>query len=271
MGTDLKYEGIAAEVLDALAGRRQIGPFSERLPDFSMDDAYGVTTALRRMREERGERQVGRKIGFTNSAIWNEYGVHAPIWGDMYDTTVGDAGDGTFDLSPLLEPKIEPEIVFGLCVAPTPGMDEASLLDCIEWVAHGFEMVQSVYPGWRFAATDSVAGLGMHGALLIGPRRAIADAPADGWLSALSNFTITLTRDGAAVDEGGGANVLGGPLTALRHLVMLLTRDSHNPPLAAGEIVTTGTLTRAFDVSPGEAWATRIGGLPVEGLAVQFA
>jgi 2-oxo-3-hexenedioate decarboxylase len=149
-------------------------------------------------------------------------------------------------------------------------MDEAALLDCIEWVAHGFEMVQSVFPGWRFAAPDAVAGLGMHGALLIGPRRAIADAPAEGWLAALSSFTIALARDGETIDEGSGANVLGGPLTALRHLVMLLTRDSHNPPLAAGEIVTTGTLTRAFDVAPGGTWSTRIEGLPVEGVVVRF-
>lgn len=270
MITDLKFEGIAAEVLDALVAHRQIGPFSERLPDFAMDDAYGVTAALRRMRQGRGERQMGRKIGFTNSAIWQEYGVHAPIWGDMFDTTVTDIGDGTFDLSPLLEPKIEPEIVFGLAAAPTPGMDEAALLDCVEWVAHGFEMVQSVYPGWRFAAPDSVAGLGMHGALLIGPRRAIADMPAEGLLAALNGFSISLTRNGNIVDRGRGENVLGGPLTALRHLVMLLTRDSHNPPLAAGEIVTTGTLTRAFDVVPGAIWATQIEGLPLDGLSLRF-
>lgn len=270
MTAELRFEGIAAEVLDAIAARRQIGPFSERLPDFLVAEAYGVTAALRRMREDRGERQIGRKIGFTNSAIWNEYGVHAPIWGDMFDSTVTDAGNGSFDLSPLLEPKIEPEIVFGLASAPTPGMDEAVLLDCIEWVAHGFEMVQSVYPGWRFAAPDTVAGLGMHGALLIGPRRAIADAPPEGWLASLGNFTIGLTRDGETVDDGCGANVLGGPLTALRHLVMLLARDLHNPPLAAGEIITTGTLTRAFDVAPGETWATRIEGLPIEGLEVRF-
>lgn len=270
MTTELRYEGIAAEVLDALAAHRPVGPFSDRLPEFSMDDAYGVTAALRSMREARGESQLGRKIGFTNSAIWNEYGVYAPIWGDMFDTTVVDVGSGIFDLSAMLEPKIEPEIVFGLSVAPTPGMDEAVLLDCIEWVAHGFEIVQSVFPGWRFTATDTVAGLGMHGALLVGPRRAIADAPAGGWLAALSDFSITLTRNGEPVDEGRGANVLGGPLTALRHLVMLLARDRHNPPLAAGEIVTTGTLTRAFEVLPGEHWSSRITGLPVAGLEVRF-
>lgn len=270
MTTDLKFEGIAAEVLDAIEAHRQIGPFSERMPELSMADAYGVTAVLRHMRQARGERPLGRKIGFTNSAIMREYGVAAPIWGDMFDSTVGEIGDGDYDLAALLEPKIEPEIVFGLAAAPQAGMDEAALLGCVAWVAHGFEIVQSVYPGWRFAAPDTVIGLGMHGGLRVGPRVPVAEAPAGGWLAALRDFRITLSRDGETVDEGGGTNVLGGPLTALRHLVELLAEDAHNPPLAAGEIVTTGTLTGAFAVAPGETWSTRIEDLPVEGLEIRF-
>ena len=264
-------EAIADEVLSALAAHEQLAPFSEQMPGFAMVDAYAVTAALRRMREGRGAVHLGRKIGFTNSAIWEEYGVHAPIWGDMFDTTVSDLAAGAvFDLSALLEPRIEPEIVFGLASAPRPGMDEAALLGCIEWVAHGFEIVQSVFPDWRFTAPDAVMGLGMHGALRIGPQQPLADAPEGGWLAALSGFTIRLVRNGVAIDEGSGANVLGGPLTALCHLVEMLAEDAHNPPLVAGEIVTTGTLTRAFPVTPGETWATTIEGLPLAGIEIGF-
>src|SRR3712207_7701374 len=39
-------------------------------------------------RMTRGERALGWKIGFTNRTIWDEYGVHAPIWGPMYDSTL---------------------------------------------------------------------------------------------------------------------------------------------------------------------------------------
>ena len=59
-----------------------------------------------------------------------------------------------------------------------------------------------------------------------------------------------------------------GPLSALRHLVGLLARDPVNSPLAIGGIVTTGTLTRAFPILPGESWSTtlhsiELGGRPV--------
>jgi 2-oxo-3-hexenedioate decarboxylase len=86
----------------------------------------------------------------------------------------------------------------------------------------------------------------------------------------LTDFKITLSRNGDVVDRGRGANVLGGPLSALRHLVEVLARDPVNPPLRAGEIVTTGTLTRAFPVSVGERWTTALDGIEIKGLAVDF-
>jgi 2-oxo-3-hexenedioate decarboxylase len=64
---------------------------------------------------------------------------------------------------------------------------------------------------------------------------------------------------------------LGGPLSALRHLVALLARDPINPPLAAGEIVTTGTLTRALPIAPGEIWTTALTGVGLAPLRVRFA
>lgn len=264
-------EAIAAEAFSLLGTDRQIAPFSTRLPAFGLAEAYRVADAVRRRREARGERPVGRKIGFTNRTIWAEYGVDAPIWGHVYDRTVHDlsALGEAFPLAGLAEPKIEPEIVFGLARAPEAGMDAPAILGCIDWIAHGFEIVQSVYPGWTFAAADTVAAFGLHGALLIGPRHPVG-ADAGTWLATLSSFEIDLLRDGAVVDHGRAANVLGGPLFALKHFVELMARDTVNRPLAAGEIVTTGTLTRAFPIAPGETWSTRPTGVALEGIRVGF-
>lgn len=262
---------IATEAFRALEANRQIPPFSARYQNLSLDEAYRITALVRRMREERGERAIGRKIGFTNRTIWDEYDVHAPIWGPVYDRTVFDlsALGGSFPLEALAEPRIEPEIVFGLGQAPQPGMDEAALLGVIEWVAHGFEIVQSIFPEWRFSPADTVAAFGLHGALLIGPRVAVAPHREE-WLRQLAAFTIDLHRNGAIADHGRAANVLDGPVSALKHLVELLARDPVNPPLAAGEIVTTGTLTRAFPVRSGETWSTKLDGIPLDGIAVEF-
>lgn len=267
-----RVEAVAEEVLAVLGSGRQLAPFTDRRADFGLEEAYRVTAEVRRRREAAGERPVGRKIGFTNRTIWAEYGVHQPIWGYVYDRTLVDlAGEGPtrFPLAGLAEPRIEPEIVFGLAAAPEPGMDATALLGCIDWVAHGIEIVQSFFPGWRFAVADTVAACGLHGALLVGPRHRVAERP-EGWLRELAGFEIELFRGGALVDRGQSANVLDGPLLALRHLVEVLAADPDNPPLAAGEIVTTGTVTRAFPVAPGESWTTAPRDIPLEGARLTF-
>ena len=272
MDTRTDIEAIAAEALVALDTGHQVAPFSGRRSPFDLEDAYRVTAAIRQMRESRGEIPVGRKIGFTNRTIWAEYNVDRPIWGYVYDHTVHNLSeiDDTFSLAGLAEPRIEPEIVFGLAVAPAPGMDEGALLRSIDWVAHGFEIVQSIFPGWNFALPDTVAAFGLHGALLIGPRHSIA-AQAEDWGRTLSSFEIDLKREDRIVDHGLATNVLGGPVLALRHLIDVLARDQINPPLAAGEIVTTGTLTRAFPITADETWTTRLTRVPFDGVCARFA
>lgn len=264
---------IARAVLAAWERQRQIAPFSDADPAFDLEVAYAAARRVRETRVDRGERPIGRKIGFTNRTIWAEYGVYAPIWGPVYQSTVfsiDDLPDG-FALTGLLEPRIEPEIVFRLARAPQAGMDDAQLLSCVEWVAHGFEIVQSVFPGWRFRAADTVAAFALHGALLVGPPREIGAAERATWLDALSRFGITLDVDGVTADRGLAGNVLGGgPLAALAHLVSLLDRGAESERLVAGEIVTTGTLTRALPIAPGERWGTDLDGIALDGISVAF-
>jgi 2-oxo-3-hexenedioate decarboxylase len=267
----MNLQDIAKEVLEVLGTGRQLDPFSKVYPDFGLKDAYNVTEAVRAEREARGERSIGRKIGFTNRTIWAEYGVYAPIWGYVYDRTVQDLTDEPLEVSlkGLAEPRIEPEIVFGLAARPEPGMDEQALVACIDWIAHGFEIVQSIFPNWAFQAPDTVAGYGLHGRLYVGPRHPAASR-LDEWTRELSRFEIDLFCNGVHVDHGAAANVLDGPLLALRHLAEALAEDPQSPALAPGEIVTTGTLTRAFPVATGEEWKTELSGIPLESARIRF-
>ena len=260
---------IASEAEAAVnAGPRKVQPFTARYPDLTMDDAYRITALANGMRVAKGYRPVGRKIGFTNRRIWDEYGVHAPVWGYVYDRTVYNLA-APFPLGAFAEPKIEPEIMLGLSRAPSPGMDDAALLSCIGWVAHGFEIVQSIFPGWKFAPPDAVIVDGHHAALLIGPRHEIGAKAAE-WLRTLTGFEIELFCNGKLMDKGHALNVLEGPLSTVRYVMELLTRDPDNPPLAAGEIISTGTLTRALPVKPGETWTTALKGIGLEGATLRF-
>jgi 2-oxo-3-hexenedioate decarboxylase len=265
--TDTLHD-IAQEASVVFERRWSLPLFSARYPAFNLDEAYRANALAHKMRLGKGYKPVGRKAGFTNSRIWDEYGVRAPNWGYVYDRTVHDLAT-PLSLAPYAEPKIEPEIIVGISAAPSPGMDDAALLGCIGWIAHGFEVVQSVFSNWKFGAADSVAVNAMHGALLIGPRHEVGSRAAE-WLRALPNFEVELFCDGMLMDRGRGSNVIEGPLSVIRHVTRLLEMDPDNLPLAAGELVATGTLTRALPVKAGETWTTKLKGIALEGISLRF-
>ncbi len=232
-----------------------------RLPvDLTLEGALRIQREIIGMRRARGERTMGYKIGFTNRTIWARYGVHHPIWSPIFESTVTllDRPEARIGLTRFVEPRLEPEIIVRMAEAPRSA-DAAAVADAVEWVAHGFEIVQSAYPGWRFSGAQAFASQGLHGALLIGPRFA-ADAFGDpvrlpGRLAAL-RLSIHLDDGPEAVDSGVGANVLDGPLHAIAHLVAALSADGE--VLQPGDIITTGTITDAQPLAAGQRWRTEL-------------
>jgi 2-keto-4-pentenoate hydratase len=230
---------------------------------------YAAARALHEARLREGWRPVGRKIGFTNRRIWPLYGVYEPIWGWVYDRTLihAQGDEAMVALSGLQQPRIEPEICFKLRATPRSSKAE-DLLDALEWVAHSVEIVQCDQPGWKTSLEHSVSANGLHARLIVGSpvnTEALPDLE-----TRLPRAEMVLRKGAEIVDRGMGEIVLGSPLAALAHLVELLARQPWAPPLAAGEIVSTGTLTDAHPVAPGEAWRTELVGLPVSGLRLRF-
>jgi len=237
--------------------------------------AYAAALAVRAARIEAGEVPVGFKVGFTNRNIWPHYQVYAPIWGTVWQAGVTHAAiDASavaeVSLDGLCEPRIEPEIVFCLRQTPPPDCSADELVASLDWVAHGFEVVHTHFPGWKFTAPQAVADAGMHGRLLVGQRIAVpAGTVTVDLVQALAGLKLRLYGDGLLKDEGKGANVLDGPVQALLHFVRELRATPDAPALKAGDLVTTGTLTDAHPVQPGQSWHTDIesSGLVASGLA----
>lgn len=265
---DSEIRAIADEVLSLWKAGKSVPPYSERYPGFSIGDAYAAMIAASAKREAGGDAVVGRKVGFTNTAAWETLGISAPMWGYMFETTLFDlaAADNRFGLNGFAEPRLEPEIVVGLSSAPRPDMNEAQLSDCIEWVAHGFEVAQCIYPGWKFTAADAIANQCLHAAMLVGPRM----KPTPEVLHSLGVLSLDLCRGGEVVTKGSAEDVLGGPLASLLALVKLLDSDPSFPALREGEVVTTGTLSSAPDIVAGEIWSTLTRDTPIAGIELRL-
>jgi len=262
---------IALQMKAAQDERRQIEPLTSQLNAFDVRSAYAVADLIHHGRLREGAVAVGRKIGFTNYDMWAQYRVREPIWAYIYDTTVTyvSGGHQTCSLSRYTEPKIEPEIVFHFRSAPPVGTDLSAIVECIDWVAHAFEIVQSHFPGWKFQVADTVADCGLHGMLLIGEPQPI-DRLGANLMAALETFSIALSRNGDVREVGVGSNVLGSPLAAIAHLIAVLAAQPEYKPLEANEIVTTGTVTTAHAVVADETWRTTVKGIALPGLTVEF-
>lgn len=204
--------------------------------------------------------------------MWSLYGVREPIWAYVYDTTVVHlSGEHAIcSISGFTEPKIEPEIVLHFRSSPPPGGDPTAILACIDWIAHGFEVVQSHFPGWKFRAADTVADWALHGTLLVGEPQP-TDRLGPDLATQLERFCLSLLCDGALREVGTRANVLGSPLLAIAHLIAVLEKQPEYPPLQPGELVTTGTITTAQSVNAGECWRTEVQGIALPGLSMEFS
>ncbi|HZF17664.1 MAG TPA: hypothetical protein VE046_17180 [Steroidobacteraceae bacterium] len=267
----MNLQALANEIKVARDRRRPLAPISGRVAGFDIATAYEVADLVHRARLRDGERAVGRKIGFSNRDLWPVFGVTAPVWGYVYDRTVVHLPQsrGRYRIGSLLEARIEPEIVVRFGSAPPVPGDPSAVLASIDWIAHGFEIVESPFPGWKFQASDAIAACALHAALLVGEPRTIGQLGPD-VLTRLARFTLTLTCDGKERDRGGGAKVLDSPVAALAHLISVLASQPRAQPLGAGELVTTGTLTGAPLIHGGESWTTALDGIDLPGLGLDL-
>jgi 2-oxo-3-hexenedioate decarboxylase len=273
MSHEHNIAAIAARLISAYDGATQIAPITAADPTFDVAAAYEVLREIeKRRRIAQGWQPIGRKIGFTNRTIWPRYGVYQPMWAHIWAHSVHFAKEAhaTLGLKEFVQPRIEPEVVFKL-KAPVPVTNDAlAVLACIEWIAPGFEVVQSHFPDWKFTAADCTAAFGLHAALVVGTPVPLTGRNRAAIATALPTFTLTLRRGRTVVDRGVGANVLGSPALALVHLVRLLATQPQFPPLTAGEIITTGTVTDAWPVMPGETWVSDYGALGFGGVTLSF-
>jgi 2-oxo-3-hexenedioate decarboxylase len=255
---------LARELMAAYSDRITIEvPPTGRDPEFDLAAGYAVEAELARLRRAAGHPTVGRKVGFGNRALWRKLKLETVLWAHMYDDTVRFAdGDASLGVGHMVSPKIEPEIIFKLRQVPSGDLsDPVVVLESVEWLALGFEIVDCVYRDWKFQPPDFVAAFGLHAGLVVGPPSPVTTANIPALAQRLSSAKARLFRDGAQVSEGWGANVLGSPAVCLGELARGIALLPSADLLVAGELISTGALTENQFIAPGESWSVSVEGL----------
>jgi 2-oxo-3-hexenedioate decarboxylase len=176
-----------------------------------------------------------------------------------------------FSLQGFFGPRIEPEIVFRLNKAPAADLDAAGVLECVEWMALGFEIIDCPFPGWQFKPVDFIAAYGLHRALIVGEHSLIDAASIPALVDRLASFKVRLSRNGELAEEGAGRNALRSPALCLAELAKAALNQESSTPVAAGELISTGTLTGVQSPAAGETWRADAEGLPVAPVTLTFA
>jgi 2-oxo-3-hexenedioate decarboxylase len=229
---------IAERVDSAMLNANAIEQLAEPL---SMEDAYAVQAASMQRRYGRGERRIGIKMGFTSRAKMVQMGLDEMIWGRLTDAMLVEDG-GTIAFGRFVHPRVEPEIAFLLKDALPATVTPAGALLAVGGVAPALEIIDSRYKNFRFSLTDVVADNSSSSALVIGPW---ADPKTD-----LSNLGMILEIDGAPLQIGSSAAILGNPIRSLVAAARLAAAAGE--PLQAGDVVMAGGATAAEALSPGQ-------------------
>ena len=261
---------LAAELLAAFERRQVIQPPSVRKPALDLAAAYGVGAEIAQMRRAAGHQTVGWKVGYANTAHWPTLQLDTVAWAHMYDDTVryADWNDATISIASMLAPKIEPEIVFRLARVPASS-DPVAVLEATEWIALGFEIIDCVFPDWKVQPVDFVAALGLHAALVVGEPVYIEPDEIAQRAGELADFTVRVLKNNELVEEGAGTNVFTSPALCIGELAGAMTRRG-GETLKAGDVISTGSLTKSMRIAPGETWIASLSGIPPSALTLRI-
>ena len=263
---------IAREMLHAFSTGNTV-PALPSSQGVDLAGGYVVEAEFARLRRQSGRETVGLKVGFANKAVLRALKLETIVWAHMYEDTVhyapGDAAE--LVLPPHRAPKIEPEIVFKLKQPiPSGGLDGAAVLQHVEWLAIGFEIIDCPFPNWEFKPPDFVAAFGLHLALVVGQPLPVEPDGIAALADALASFKLRVSRNDEFVEQGSGRNSLRSPALCLAELAGAVLRETPQDPLAAGSLVSSGTLTTGHRIQRGETWSVAAEGLPVPGLSLRL-
>lgn len=249
-----------------LADLRLRQPGSQVLPDLPEDlrppdlmAAYDVQAELRQLLATRGlGPQIGWKIGCTTPVMQDYLKIPHPCAGTLYRESVaeGQASLHAADYFQLgLECEIAVRLTADLPLQPTPFRD-GEMRAAVGEVMASIEIVEHRFRNFRQTDTASLVADDFFSAgCVLGAPVPVGEIPD---LNALrGGFSINGQRP---AETGTGAEIMGNPLGALAWLADHAARLG--TPLAAGQIVTLGSVVKTVYPRLGQRIETRFTRLP---------
>ncbi|MDO9194181.1 MAG: 4-oxalocrotonate decarboxylase [Undibacterium sp.] len=265
----------AHQILEARAYSKTLTPISNTAT-LTLADAYDIAKSLDTIRIAEGEKPIGRKLGLIRDQPRQQESTvdtqQTLFWTTLFASTVRtlDEAVAIQSLTGAIQPRLTPVIAFKLARAPAANATREELADCLDWMAHGLEIIVNPYTELTFELADAIAAFGMHGTLLIGEQRNLSSATKHHLGQIMMDASVSLSCDGTLLGAGYGSNVLGNPINALWQLHQRLNDQRQFSSLQEGEIISTGSWSDPHPIQAGQTWSTAFSGISLAGLSVSF-
>lgn len=243
----------------AEASRTPIPQLHLQYPDMTIEDAYAVQRSWTQMKIAAGRRVIGRKIGLTSHVMQASLGIDEPDYGALYDDMLFEDG-GEVPLDRFIAPRLEVELAFVLGNRLTgPDCTVFDVLNATDYVTPALEILDARVEmtdektGDSRTIVDTIADNAADAGVLTGGRAVRPDAVDLRWVAAL------LSRNGSIEESGVAAAVLNHPARGVAWLANRLT--NHGLALEAGDLILSGSFTRALWIHPGDVFQADFGPL----------
>lgn len=229
---------LARELDEALLARREIAPLTQTHGDFDLPTAYAVQREGLLLREARGERVVGYKMGLTSEAKRRQMSLASPIHGYL---TGAMRVEEAIRVDAGVHPRIEPEIAFVTARDLRGQVTSAQALAACAGVAPALEILDSRFKGFKyFSLPDVVADDCSSWRFVLGALVPPCEVGA---------LRMRMSVDGRPVQEALSSAISGHPVESLVQLCAMLAAQGQALP--AGSIVLAGAATVAEPLRAG--------------------
>ncbi len=232
-----------------LLARRLLADYDAGIPgelfaepiDLTIHQAYALQAEIARLREARGERVIGYKIGCTSPAVQSQLGIGEPIFAPLFDTGRHESG-GRLSHARFANLAVEGELAVRLAtdLSHSPATREADL-EAIESIFAVIELHHCALRSPNPCPQELIARNGMHAGFVL------AEQPRGGPAVLVQDLTVLLNGEKVGVSDAPWT--MAGPIASLGWLAARLAE--HGLHLSRNQVVLTGSPLPLYPVGPG--------------------
>ncbi|MCY3859795.1 MAG: hypothetical protein OXG25_12885 [Gammaproteobacteria bacterium] len=232
-------ERLAVEVLQAHEKSKKL--VVQPYVHVSLEEAYFVQNELTKLRLERGDTQIGYKVGCTSRRIQAQMGIHEPIYGRLFeqDRRISPQSIRRGDFDGL---AIEGELAVELDRDPSDlPTSRVGMEQCISRVIPVIELHHFGNPIDALNASVLVANNAIHAGFV--------QSQLDGTTFGTKSETLTIRFDNTEVALVPSEELIGTLLNSLSWLREKLLTEEKSPRLRPPVIVLCGSVAPLFRIA----------------------